>query len=382
MRRTFCCVLVALALGAGALVAGAGAAPGASPRTNLATAHVRLKPVVSGLSSPVALAWRGGRPSPMYVAEQGGTVVAVANGHIVRTVLHLTVSCCGERGLLGIAFSRNGALLYVDHTDPNGDIRVAEYHMKNNVADVATRRVIMVIPHHTYPNHNGGDLVIGPDGLLYISVGDGGGGGDPLHNAQNLNAPLGKILRINPVVNGSAQYKIPNDNPFARQPGRRGEIWMYGLRNPWRFSFDRATHDIWIGDVGQGAFEEVDYARAGRRGINWGWNRREGKHPYNGGTRPPGAHDPIFERSHAGGDCAIIGGYVYRGSSNVPLVGAYVFGDECTGVIRAIVQRNGRVQQSTGLHLNVPHLSTFGQGPGGALFPVSLGGTIYRIEGA
>src|SRR5215831_20705365 len=236
MRRFLLTLFVALALTAPVAGYGAGAAPAAAPRTNISTARVKLTRVASGLSSPVALAWRGGRPSPIYVAEQDGTVVAVANGHVVRTVLHLTVSCCGERGLLGIAFSRNGALLYVDHTDPNGDIRVAEYHMKNNVADVATRRVIMVIPHHAYPNHNGGDLVIGPDGLLYISVGDGGGGGDPLHNAQNLNAPLGKILRINPVVNGSAQYKIPNDNPFARQPGRRGEIWMYGLRNPWRFS--------------------------------------------------------------------------------------------------------------------------------------------------
>jgi glucose/arabinose dehydrogenase len=381
MRRTLVSVLVALAFGVAVLGPNAGAEPASSPRTNISTARVKLTLVASGLSNPVALAWRAGRASPIYVAEQGGTVVAVANGHVVRTVLHLTVSSGGERGLLGLAFSRNGALLYVDHTDPNGDIRIAEYHMKNNVADVATRRVIMVIPHHTFSNHNGGDLVMGPEGLLYISVGDGGGGGDTLHNGQNLNSPLGKILRINPVRNGSAQYKIPNDNPFARQPGRRGEIWMYGLRNPWRFSFDRKTHDIWIGDVGQGNFEEIDYARAGRRGINWGWNLREGKHPYNGGARPPGAHDPIFERSHAGGDCAIIGGFVYRGSPNVPLVGAYVFGDECTGVIRALVQHDGHLQQSAGLHLNVSQLSTFGQGPGGALYPVSLGGSIYRIDG-
>src|SRR5690349_18360574 len=143
MRRSFLCVLVALAFGVAGLVPMADAAPAASPRTNISTARVKLTPVVSGLSSPVALAWRAGRPSPMYVAEQTGTVVAVANGHVVRTVLRLTVSCCGERGLLGLAFSRNGALMYVDHTDPNGDIRIAEYHMKNNVADVATRRVIM-----------------------------------------------------------------------------------------------------------------------------------------------------------------------------------------------------------------------------------------------
>ena len=156
---------------------------------------------------------------------------------------------------------------------------------------------------------------------------------------------------------------------------------MYGLRNPWRFSFDRKTHDIWIGDVGQNAWEEIDYARAGRKGINWGWNLREGKHPYNGGARPPGAHDPIFERSHNNGDCAIIGGFVYRGPTSVPLTGAYVFGDECTGEIRAIVQSGGHLKQSADLHINVPQVSTFGQGPKGALFPVSLAGLIYQIVG-
>ena len=155
---------------------------------------------------------------------------------------------------------------------------------------------------------------------------------------------------------------------------------MFGLRNPWKFSFDRATKDFWIGDVGQGLFEEIDFARAGnQRAANWGWNLREGKHPYNGGARPRNSRDPIFERSHDAGDCAIIGGYVYRGAPKVPLVGAYVFGDECTGVVRAIVQKGGRVRQSAPLNLTVSELSSFGQGPKGALYAVSLGGTIYQI---
>jgi glucose/arabinose dehydrogenase len=314
----------------------------------------------------------------MYVAEQGGRIVAVVDGRVTRTVLRLTVSQGSERGLLGMTFSRDGKKLYVYHTDRVGDIRIAEYRMNNGRANVATRRVLMVIPHPTYSNHNGGGLVRGPDNMLYIATGDGGGGGDPFGNAQNLNSLLGKILRIDPRKNGDKPYRIPPGNPFAGQPNRKGAIWMYGLRNPWRFSFDRQTKAIWIGDVGQNAWEEIDFAKAGRRGINWGWNLREGGHPY-AGARPPGARDPIVERSHDAGDCSIIGGYVYRGPSSVPLRGAYVFGDLCTGIIRAVVQSNGRVVQRADLGIRVSQLSTFGQGPKGALFAVSLGGTVDRI---
>ncbi len=178
-------------------------------RVNLATASVRLQLVASGLSSPVALAWRAGNPSPMYVAEQGGRVVAVANGHIVRTVLRLTVSSGGERGLLGLAFARHGKKLYVYFTDKRGDIRIAEYKMKNGVANVASRRVLMVISHHKFSNHNGGNLVMGPGNLLYIGTGDGGGGGDTLRNGQNLNSLLGKILRIDPRQHGTTALPDP-----------------------------------------------------------------------------------------------------------------------------------------------------------------------------
>jgi glucose/arabinose dehydrogenase len=381
MRRPLLAASLAVALAAGGLVPGgdAASARAAEPRVNLAAARVRLQRVVSGLSRPIALAWRSGNAPPMYVAEQGGRIVAVANGRIVRTVLRVSVSQGSERGLLGMAFSRNGAKLYVDHTDRRGDIRIAEYRMRNGIADPATRRVLMVIPHRRFGNHNGGNLVMGPGNLLYISTGDGGGGGDTLGNGQNLNSLLGKILRIDPRRNGAKPYRIPPGNPFAGRPNRKGEIWMYGLRNPWRFSFDRKTHDIWIGDVGQNAWEEIDYARAGTKGVNWGWNLREGKHPYDGGARPPGARDPILERSHDDGDCSIIGGYVSRGPSTVPLRGAYVFGDLCTGIIRAIVQSGGRVTQRADLGIRVPQLSTFGRGPNGALFAVSLGGTVDRI---
>jgi glucose/arabinose dehydrogenase len=214
--------------------------------------------------------------------------------------------------------------------------------------------------------------------MLYIGVGDGGSGGDPHGNGQNTNVLLGKILRINPRATGAA--RIPNGNPFKGKAGHRGAIWMFGLRNPWRFSFDRATKDMWIGDVGQDLFEEIDFAREGnQRGANWGWNKREGLHPYNGGARPKNSRDPIAERPHSAGDCAIIGGYVYRGAPKLKLVGAYVYGDECTGVIRAIVQKGGRAKQNASLGITVSQLSSFGQGPNGGLYAISVGGSIYQL---
>jgi glucose/arabinose dehydrogenase len=352
--------------------------PRAAP-TNLAAARVKLRTYATGLSSPVAIAFRGNDKSRMYVAQQGGTLVSVVNGHVSAPLLQFNVSSGGEEGLLGIAFSNNGKKLYADFTDPTGDIRIVEFTMSGAVPNPGSRRLMLVIPHHTFQNHNGGDLQVGTDNMLYIGVGDGGGGGDTLQNGQNTNSVLGKILRINPKPNGTSQYTIPADNPFAGQAGKRGAIWMYGLRNPWRFSFDRQTHDLWIGDVGQDLYEEIDYAKAGAKGINWGWNLREGFHPYNGGAKPPGARDPILERSHSSGDCAITGGYVYRAHAIANFFGAYVFGDTCTGELRAVVQQGGKVAQRRDLHLNVSQISTFGEGPYGGIYAASLSGTIYAL---
>jgi glucose/arabinose dehydrogenase len=371
-------VSAALLVPAAAIESGASAAtPAAKPHTNVTTARVKLKRVLAGLDRPVAMAWRNGDLSHIYVVQQSGTLVRTHGGTIDNTVLTLTVGSGNERGFLGAAFSRDGKNLFVDYNDPNGDIRIAAYKMKGNVANTATRRPLLAIPHHEFDNHNGGQLVVGPDDMLYIGVGDGGSGGDPHGNAQNTNVLLGKILRIDPRA---GKPRNPVGNPFKGKAGHKGAIWMFGLRNPWKFSFDRATKDMWIGDVGQGLFEEIDFARKGhQKAANWGWNRREGKHPYNGGTRPKNSRDPIFERSHSEGDCAIIGGYVYRGAPKLPLVGAYVYGDECTGVVRAIVQQGGRVKQHSSLRITVPQLSSFGQGPKGGLYAVSLGGTIYQL---
>jgi glucose/arabinose dehydrogenase len=215
--------------------------------------------------------------------------------------------------------------------------------------------------------------------MLYVSIGDGGSGGDPFNNAQRLDTLLGKIIRINPAAPTIyLQYSIPSNNPFVGTPGGKSEIWMYGLRNPWRFTFDRLTGDVWIGDVGQQQWEEVDFAPAGQSGINWGWRTREGAHPYNG-TAPPGVRDPILERSHASGDCAITGGYVYRGNAIPKLQGAYVYGDYCTGAVHAAVQEGGVITQTRTLGINVPELSSFGQDPSGELYAVSRGGGIYKL---
>jgi len=374
------CALVALSFAALAVPSRAGAA--APPPPDLALAHVKLVQIASGLDRPVALAWRVGDGGRVYVAEQTGHVRIVAQGHVVSTALTVAVSSGNERGLLGLAFSRDGTKMYVDYTDAIGDIRIVEYTMNGNVANVATRRQLLLIPHHIYANHNGGDLVMGADNLLYISVGDGGGAGDPLNSGQSLTTLLGKILRIDPRPGGGNPYTIPPTNPFVNQAGIRPAIYMWGLRNPWRFSIDRLTRDMWIGDVGQDAWEEIDYAPAGQAGINWGWNRREGFQPYNGGTKPPGARDPILVRSHTAGDCAITGGYVYRGASIPNFNGAYVFGDTCTGKLRAVVQQGGVVTKAKDLMLNVSQLSTFGEGLGGELYAASLSGKLYALARA
>jgi glucose/arabinose dehydrogenase len=349
----------------------------AAPKANLPAARVRLRLEASGLTDPIAIAWRAGDSSRrMYVAEQDGHVRIVDNGRIAGTALTLTVSHGSEQGLLGLTFSHDGKKMYVDYTDPAGDTHVVEYTMSGAQA-VSPRQLLF--QDQPFDNHNGGQVTLAADNMLYIGFGDGGSGGDPQGNAQNRNTFLGKILRIDPRPLNGSPYRIPPGNPFVGQAGVKQAIWMYGLRNPWRFSLDRATGDMWIGDVGQEHFEEIDYTRHDRAGINFGWNLREGAHPYNGGTAPPGAHGPLLERSHATGDCAIVGGYVYRGTVIGALRGAYVYGDFCTGKLFAAVQSNGTVTQRRDLGLNVPQLSTFAQGPKGELHAASHGGNIYVI---
>jgi glucose/arabinose dehydrogenase len=318
----------------------------------------------------------------MYVAEQTGTLRRIVDGRASGIALDLrgNLSNGNEQGFLGAAFSPDGKRLYVDYTDANGDSNVDEYAMKGETADTSTRRRVLFVD-QPYPNHNGGEVVFGPDGELYVGFGDGGSAGDPNDNAQNLGVPLGKILRIDPKQVGNASYSIPKDNPFVGHAGAFAENWMFGLRNPWRFSFDRKTGDLWIGDVGQGEYEEIDYAPRGQAGINWGWSQREGNHEFKG-DRPAGARDPIVETTHSNDWCAIVGGYLYRGRAIPALVGSYLYGDNCRPNIDGVVQRGGRVVAGRDMGITVDGLTTFGEDLAGELYVAAIGGTIYELTGS
>jgi glucose/arabinose dehydrogenase len=344
-------------------------------------ADVRLV-AVAGLEQPVAMAVRPGERT-LYVAEQVGRVRAIRGGRLdPAPVVDISakVTAGGEQGLLGLAFSPDGRYLHLAYTDGNGDHQLSELTMRGQRADPGSERSILNIEDQ-FGNHNGGQLAFGPDDHLYVAFGDGGGAGDPLGSGQSLGTLLGKILRIDPRPAGGRAYGVPSDNPFVGRDGARPEIWAYGLRNPWRFSFDAATGDLWIGDVGQNAYEEVDFEPAGSGGRNYGWNRREGRHPYSGGDRPDGAVDPVIEYGRGDG-CTVIGGFVYRGRRIGGLRGAYLYGDYCSGWVRAARTRDGKVLEQRDLGLEVPGLSSFGSDAAGELYALSLAGGVYRLAPA
>jgi glucose/arabinose dehydrogenase len=231
-----------------------------------------------------------------------------------------------------------------------------------------------------FANHNGGNLVFGPDGYLYIGMGDGGSQGDPMHNGQNADALLAKMLRIDPRPSNGRPYGIPPDNPFIDRPDARPEVWAIGLRNPWRYTFDRETGDLWIGDVGGGEREEIDFQRGGSRGgRNYGWNLMEGTVPQSENL-PSGLVRPVFEyETGSDGTCAIVGGYVYRGTGIPALHGAYLFSDYCGGQIRALRHRRGKVLQHRDLGVEVDGMASFGEDQNGELYALSLAGQVFRI---
>ena len=350
-----------------------------APPLSLAAVRIRLVEVAA-LQQPLALAVRSGDPA-LYVAQKTGKVIAIRDGIVDPIpVLDLTeqVSLGGEQGLLGLAFSPDGREAYVNFTDTNGDTHVTAYAVREGRADTASRRDLLFVD-QPYSNHNGGNLAFGPDGYLYIGLGDGGSGGDPHGNGQSLSTLLGKMLRIDPTPSRDRPYRIPVDNPFVGHADARPEIWAYGLRNPWRYSFDRLTGDLWIGDVGQSAWEEVDLQPSDSAGgENYGWNRMEGDHSYGGASPPADAVGPVYEYSHDHG-CVVTGGYVYRGKAIPDLVGAYVFADFCAGAIEAIQMEGGRVIDHRTLGPVVPSLSSFGEDSDGELYAMSLDGGLYRL---
>lgn len=329
--------------------------------------------VVAGLERPTDLAGAGeGR---LLVLEQPGRVRLVLDGVLqADPFLDITdrVGSQGnEQGLLGIAlhprFAENG-FFYLNYTDRAGTTVVSRFQTLADGAraDPASERILLTIE-QPYANHNGGSLAFGPDGMFYIGTGDGGSAGDPQGNGQKLTTLLGKLLRID--VDGGDPYAIPADNPFADGPRGRGEIWAYGLRNPWRFSFDRLTGDLWIADVGQNAWEEINFQPAGAPGgVNYGWNFREGAHPYRG--EPPAGlllTDPVAEYPHPEG-CSVTGGFVYRGEKFPEFFGIYLYGDYCNGRVWGLLRQPDGSWQSQLLFETGTYLSSFGEDVRGELY--------------
>jgi glucose/arabinose dehydrogenase len=367
-----------------------GAAGNPAPATpDLAAVQVKLTPVAS-LTEPIYVTTRPGDDSTIYIAQRGGQLRAVRGGQLAAPpVLDISkmISSGGERGFLGVTFSPDGSHLYASYTDTAGDSNIDEYAVgADGTVDTATRRQVL-FQKQPYPNHNGGDIVFGPDGYLYFGLGDGGSEGDPQREGQNLGTWLSKILRIDPTASGGQSYTVPADNPFVGRAGVKPEIWSYGLRNPWRFSFDSATEDLWIADVGQDTYEEIDHSSAADgagKGANYGWSAFEGGTPYNKDQSAPNSVMPVYVYQHQGGNCSISGGFVYRGTAIPALRGAYLFSDYCVGGVRAIsLQPDGQGSAAVLLSKAPASVSSFGAGPGGELYVCSLGGnTVYRIDPA
>jgi glucose/arabinose dehydrogenase len=392
-------------------------------RTNFSSAQVSvvwptisLNLVAGGFSNPVYVTNAGDGSGRLFVVEQAGRIKIIHNNAITGTFLDITdrvlspPSGGSEQGLLGMAFppgyGSGKDYFYVYYTKKDGSNQVSRFHLGGNpnTANPNSEEPIILLNHPTYTNHNGGQLAFGPDGYLYIGTGDGGGAGDPFNNAQNPSSLLGKILRIDveagylppmmspfrlyfPIAMNSPgstnlAYTIPPDNPYANTPGYRPEIWALGMRNPWRFSFDQQTHDLWIGDVGQNTWEEVDFQPSSSRGgENYGWNMYEGTSCYKSPCNPSGKTMPIYTYGHTNGNCSITGGFVYRGTTYPGMQGIYFFADYCSGTIYQMQRDNNNNwvinPQATSTTYNI---SSFGEEQSGELYLADrTGGSIYHI---
>jgi hypothetical protein len=379
MTRT----LLVVTLLAGSTGCRSSSAPEIGPNFQLAA-----QPVATGLTNPLYLTAPAG-DARLFIVEQPGRIRIVKGGQLLPTPfldISARVAYGGERGLLSMAFDpayASNGFFFVYFTDTNGDIAIERYGGTVG-ADVAsaTPTSVITIPHPGQSNHNGGLLTFGPDGFLYAGTGDGGGGGDPSGNAQNLNVLLGKLLRLDVRT---LPYTIPSTNPFVNQAGRRGEIWAYGLRNPWRYAFDRhptaPSSDLFIADVGQNAYEEIDVVSSAAGGINYGWNVMEGTHCYPGGVTCSSANFrlPEFEYDHSRG-CSITGGFVYRGSTLPEVSGQYFYSDYCTGFLASLSGSVGGGFTSRDWNVGaLGNVLSFGEDPSGDLYVLSGGGTVYRL---
>lgn len=395
--------LLAVGLAGALLAVGSGPSGAGTTQTEGVPPFTLQLTQVADLATPIAMSTIAGNDD-LFVAERGGTVRRLeVNGATVTTdptpLLDISgfTDTDGEDGLLGMTFNPAGDRLYVLHTNVRSNIRIAEYQVADATTDPSivpgSRRVVLSIRHQPFENHNGGDITFGPDGRLYIALGDGGGGGDPAGNGQNRQQLLGKVLRINPTAGNGRQYKVPITNPFVGQAPRRGEIWLYGVRNPWRISFDSENGDLYVSDVGQDAYEEINIlpsdgdGRNAGRGANLGWSRMDGPDPFNGATEPVNHTPPAFFYDHngPGNPCSITGGYVYRGTAVPLMVGQYLYGDLCTGTIASVTAVDGDVttfSSDLGIGVGPFELYSFGQGPDGELYVLNGDGPVSRIEPA
>jgi glucose/arabinose dehydrogenase len=356
-------------------------------------ANLRFTEVASGLTQPVFITHAGDGSGRQFILERAGRIRIIKNGALLTTSfldIHTMVNSSGsEQGLLALAFHPNyvsNGQFYTVHTVQNGSLVLSRFIRSSNnpdLADAGSRVTLLTIPHPTNANHNGGTLAFGPDGYLYWSTGDGGGGGDLPNNAQNLTVLLGKILRLD--VDSGSPYSIPSSNPFFNDPtpGIRKEIWAYGLRNPWRIAFDAQTNDLFIGDVGQGTREEIDFQPAASAGgENYGWHVMEGSLCFNpsSGCDHTGKVLPIAEYDHTVG-CSVTGGYMYRGSLNSLLQGHYFYGDFCSGALFSLEGNNTSGWNITPLGDTPYSISTFGEDENGELYLADYGtGKIYQLQ--
>ena len=365
----------------------------ASPATSL-TGSVKVAVATSGFDSPLDVTNAGDGSGRLFVVERAGRIRLVKGGALVgRPFLDISgrIASGGERGLLGLAFHPDyptDPRFFVDYTDSDGNTVVSQFTVSSSDPDLGDPKSEIVLMHIAQPfaNHNGGAVVFGPDGMLYIATGDGGSEGDPQGNGQRLDTYLGKILRIDVDVaaGASTAYQVPADNPFTTTAGAKPEIWLYGLRNPWRIRFDNESGDLWIGDVGQNAWEEIDVARAGQKGLDYGWNTMEATHCFNpsSGCDQTGLTLPVAEYDHSLG-CAVIGGVVVRDPSQGSLNGGYLFGDACSDNLWLLDPAGDQLRQSVLVANRWRTLSSIGEAEDGSVYATSLGnGELLRISAA
>ncbi len=327
-----------------------------------------------------AIAGAVGPDGTLYLADRSGTVHALEPDGVGAPVVDLSdeTTVDSERGLLGLAFAADGSELFVSYTDLAGDSVIEAFAVDDAGIDAERRRTVLTLD-QPFGNHNGGDIRVGPDGMLYIGFGDGGGGGDPLDAGQDLTTWLGAMLRIDPSVD---PYQVPGDNPFVGNDDVRDEIFAFGLRNPWRFSFDAETGALWIADVGQNSREEINVLDpVADTGANLGWNLMEGTLPF-AGDEPEDHHRPVHEYDTTSARCAVTGGEVYRGEAIPELVGAYLYSDYCEGRVRALVVDDGHVVDEGDLGVDAGRVVSFAADARGEVYVLTLEGQVWRLDPA